>query len=342
MMIRWLSQLAAACMLLTLAGCAMPGLFKLSKDDFPKTGSQNPVIRILGMWQAAEGMAMNRTLRGFSAQILFFSQNSDLAAQVDGDVRIYVFDDQGSPEDQAMPFHEFNYTAAAWNTLMGKGALGATYAVSVPYSRPGNHEAKCALRIRYTPKGGSPVYSDMVNVVLPGTKRPKDTASPATTDDDSAVKGPEARNESPDLLDQNVSKRKPPHVRGIATTIPTPQEIQKQLHAQKTVPAAELNGKERRRIMREATVRLEVGEDGSNVSLAGYEEPETNVVPVEEVSSGRRLRKPQPDAEDSLDADDGEETPASVKPNARPPKTHILDDEERVSAESRRKSVGQA
>ena len=328
MMTRWRSRLTSAYLLLILAGCATPGLFKLSKDEFPKTGPKNPVIRILGMWQAAEGMAMNRTLRGFSAQILFFSQNSDLAAQVDGDVRIYVFDDQGSPEDQAMPFHEFNYTAAAWNTLMGKGALGATYAVSVPYSRPGNHEAKCALRIRYTPKGGSPVYSDMVNVVLPGTKKPKDTASPATTDDDSAVKGPEARNESADLPDQNVSNRKPPHARGMGTTIPTPQEIQEQLHAQQRVPAAKLDAKERRRIMREATARLASGDDTSNVSLAGYEEPEANIVPAEEASSGLRLLKPQPDADDSLDTDAAEEMPETVKSPAKPAKRHILDDEE--------------
>src|SRR5438552_2095274 len=115
------SRLAVVGSILALAGCATPGLFKMSKDDFPKAGPKNPVIRILGLWEPAEGMAMNKSSRGFSAQILFFSQNSDLAAQVDGDVRIYVFDDQGEPDDQAMPFHQFDYSAALWNALRGKG-----------------------------------------------------------------------------------------------------------------------------------------------------------------------------------------------------------------------------
>src|SRR5580658_9561753 len=72
---RWVSRLAAASALLTLAGCATPGLFKLSKDEFPKSGPKNPVIRVLGLWQPTEGLSGNKQSRGFSAQVLFFCQN---------------------------------------------------------------------------------------------------------------------------------------------------------------------------------------------------------------------------------------------------------------------------
>ena len=327
MMTHWLSRLAAASAILALAGCATPGLFKLSKDDFPKAGPKNPVIRILGLWEPAEGMAMNKSSRGFSAQILFFSQNSDLAAQVDGEVKIYVFDDQGEPEDQAMAFHEFVYPAPTWNAYMGKGPLGATYAVFIPYTRPGIHEAKCALRIRYTPKGGSPVYSDMVNVVLPGKKKHKDNASGAT-DDDSAAQEPESEDEAFSEFRRNVSKRQPPHARGMATTIPTSQEVQEQLQAQHRVPAAELSSKERRRIMREATARLDSGEDASHVAHAGYEQPAAEPVAAEESSTGRRLQNPQTNTGDLPDTEGDVESPPAVKPSAKPAMTHILDDDE--------------
>src|SRR4029077_4333933 len=106
MMTRWVSRFAAAAVLLTLAGCAAPGLFKFSKDEFPKSGPKNPVVRVLGLWQPTEGISGNKQSRGFSAQVLFFSQNIDIPAQVDGEVRVYVFDDQGPPEEVAKPIHE--------------------------------------------------------------------------------------------------------------------------------------------------------------------------------------------------------------------------------------------
>src|SRR5258708_7733961 len=108
----WFSRFALVSSLLALAGCATPNLFKSSsKEEFPKSGPRNPVIRILGMWQAADGMALNKSMRGFSGQLLFFTQNNDLAAEVNGDVQIYVFDDQGTSDEQATPFQQCKYDA---------------------------------------------------------------------------------------------------------------------------------------------------------------------------------------------------------------------------------------
>jgi hypothetical protein len=265
----FLPTLTAACLLLALAGCATPGFFKLSKAKSPKTGPKNPVIRILGMWEAADGIAHGKSTRGFSGQILFFGQNSDMPAQVDGDVRIYVFDDQGTPEQQVEAFHTFDFDAVTWNAFMFNGPLGATYAVFIPYSRPGIHEAKCALRIRYTPKGGFPSYSEMVNVVLPGTKTFKQEGQPQLTpieSDESAT-----LSSTPDVTGKTA-----PRARGISTPLPTPQEIQEQLQA-KRPHAIELDEHERRRIMSEASARLK-NESGSRIQLAGHEETELEAV----------------------------------------------------------------
>ncbi len=274
--------------LLILAGCASPGFFKFSKPDFPKTGLKNPVIRILGMWEPAEGIFDNKSCRGFSAQILFFGQNGDLPAQVDGDVLIYVFDDQQGPtEDRAMPIRKFEYPAATWNAFLSKGPLGATYSVFVPYTRPGLHEAKCALRIHYIPKVGFPAYSEMVNVVLPGIKKVKEESqtgsATSTRNRDAAAEASQAEE----------ATRNPPRARGFSATLPSREEIQDQLHAQRP-RAAELNSQERRRIMREATARLET-ENKPEIALAGYDDPEPDPASSEKNPQRRRTRNLQSD-----------------------------------------------
>src|ERR1700686_4538346 len=100
---RSIAPLALIFLLVNLAGCATTGFFKFSKDQFPRTGPKNPVVRILGLWQVAEGLWDGKTMRGFSGQVLFFGQTSDIPAQVDGDVLIYVFDDQGTSDAQIKP-----------------------------------------------------------------------------------------------------------------------------------------------------------------------------------------------------------------------------------------------
>jgi hypothetical protein len=332
----WLSRFAAATMLIALAGCAMPNVFKLSKDTAPKEGPRNPVIRILGMWQAADGMAMNKSSRGFAGQLLFFSQGSDLAVQVDGDVQIYVFDDQGTPDEQATPFQQCRYVDGAWSAHMGQGPLGATYSVFVPYTRTGFHEAKCALRIRYTPKDGQPVYSEMVNVVLPGGKR-KDKPA-ADSSDAPDVNGPEGQKDSGEPLDEAVSSRKPPYARGTSTTIPTSQAIQEQLQAQHKVPAVKLNATERRRIMREASIKDDWGKDdrenndrGNNASRvvqASHEESESEIVAGNEADAEQDVQVEQEMVEESLAADGDDDSPAPVKPAKKPAAKRVLDDDE--------------
>jgi hypothetical protein len=295
--------LTATCVLLMLAGCASPGFFKLSKGRFPKTGLKNPVRRILGMWEPAEGMAFGKSCRGFSGQILFFSQNSNLPAQVDGDVRIYVFDDQGTPEEQAVPIHEFEYPAATWNAFLFNGSLGATYSVFVPYTRPGVHEAKCSLRIRYTPKAGLPAYSDMVNVVLPGIKKIKEEGQPVAMPS-------EKRPAGSDPQPGDVTGRDAPRARGASTPLPTLQEIQEQLHA-KRPRAVELNAQERRRIMREAVARVEAS-DRPKIELTGYDEDEPERAAADERTPQRIPARDLPEDDDDFFEDN--ETKRAIEP----------------------------
>jgi hypothetical protein len=283
------SRVAVACMLLVFAGCASPGFLKWSKSEFPKTGPKNPVARILGLWEPAEGMAMGKSCRGFSAQIMFFGQAGDVPAQVDGDVRIYVFDDQGTEEERALPIHQFDYPASTWNAFLTKGPLGATYPVFVPYTRPGVHEAKCSLRIRYTSKNGIPAYSDMVNVVLPGVRKVKEEPHFEQTPSLGGLKT--NGQPHPGAVSQN-----PQPARNLLESLPTQREIQEQLQP-KRPHAVELNELERDRIMREATARLQA-KDGSRVALAEHEEFEPERTPRGRNSESRRIRRVSAEDED--------------------------------------------
>jgi hypothetical protein len=171
----------AACLtLLFAAGCAsldlkVPGLEKPP----PKASAKNPVIDVLCLWEPAEGTGLdNLPTRGFAGQVLFITPGSAEAAQVDGKVRIYVFDDVGTPEEQQTPIHQFDFDATSWNVFMHKSDLGAAYQVFIPYTRKGDHEAHCVLRVRYESPDGRQVLSKMAQVPLSGKKkepRPADT-----------------------------------------------------------------------------------------------------------------------------------------------------------------------
>jgi hypothetical protein len=87
-------------------------------------------------------------------------------------VRIYLFDNHGTPAEQTKPIHQFDFTAATWQAHLRDGNLGPSYHVFVPYVRGGHEQVECSLQVRFTPKDGPVVYSDMTSVVLPGTTEP--------------------------------------------------------------------------------------------------------------------------------------------------------------------------
>jgi|GEM_PF-1304573 len=141
------------------------------KKLFQKKKNRIPV-RCDVRWEAAKGPKLNgQPGRGFRGWVNFFAPGSPEPVKVDGDVRIYVFDDQGTIEEQAKPIHQFDFNAVTWNAYLYKKEIGPTYGLFVPYTRPNNLEAKVSLMIRLKPKIGSVIYSDMVTIHLPGTKR---------------------------------------------------------------------------------------------------------------------------------------------------------------------------
>ncbi len=302
---RWTVFLTVSWLAASLAGCASTGLFKSSKNDFPKAGPKHPVTHLVGVWQPAMGPFENRTMRGFTGQVLFFSEGSDQPVQVDGDVRIYVFDDQGSPEQQVVPIHELTITAAEWSSLLSRGPLGATYNIFIPYIRPGNHEAKCALRIRYIPKGGGPAaYSDMVNICLEGKKKAVPADSPAK-DDDTAVTGQGDSARSANSESNQVALRNTAPARQLAETISVPDEARPPRAPRRA--AGDLTDEDRARLKRQAHERVKA-EMGHDVVLVDRDGLPADRAPIPKQSSARPVADPSDDAAESDDwEEDGDE-----------------------------------
>ncbi len=168
-----ITGLLGVCLLL-LSGCGTSGLnFNMTAQKFEKESADNPVEQIIPVWHEGEGPGTDQHVvsRGFSGQIYFITNNKGLPSEVNGKVRIYLFDDQGEGEELEKPIHQFDFDASTWKAHLTITKLGPAYSVFIPYTRPGRHRAECALRIRFTPVNGTPVFSQMAALSLEGVKK---------------------------------------------------------------------------------------------------------------------------------------------------------------------------
>lgn len=142
--------------------------------DYPIAGTDDPALRVVGTWEASRGLGIrNREARGFAGRIKFLTKTST-PATVDGSLDIYLFDDQGTEEENETPIHRFQYSPEVWAICARKTNDGPIYEVFVPYTRDGNHAAKCDLVVKFTPKDGPAILSDLVTVALHGENQADD------------------------------------------------------------------------------------------------------------------------------------------------------------------------
>jgi hypothetical protein len=158
------------------SGCAQTSLFKGAAKIEAATPKE-PAVKLLCIWEPARGRGPNgMPTRGMAGQLMFFTRSNPSPVAVDGDVRIYLFDNAGTREEQAKPIHQFDFTPETWQAHLRDGNLGPSYHLFVPYVRGGFQQVECSLQVRFTPKEGPVVYSEMTSVVLPGnTESAEDT-----------------------------------------------------------------------------------------------------------------------------------------------------------------------
>lgn len=164
----------ALCVLLT--GCATSGLVSEATPHkkFVKATPQNPAVKCLCVWQTADGFdSEGKPCRGVAGQVFFFNRDNAVPVMVNGDVHVFVFDDQGTEADQSKPLSQFDIDRQTWNTQLTRTQFGPAYRLFVPYTRPGRNQAELAVRLRMTPDSGPVVYSDLSTINLTGHKPEK-------------------------------------------------------------------------------------------------------------------------------------------------------------------------
>jgi hypothetical protein len=156
--------------LLSVSGCTATGLIGWPNGKYPQATARRPVAQVVCVWQPADGKGLDDLpSRGFAGQVFFFTKDDPTPVQADGDVRVYLFDDQGAADgDASKPIHQFDFTDGAWKQYFRPSQFGATYQLFIPYVRTGTHQAKCSLRVRLTPSDGPVVYSELAEITLPG------------------------------------------------------------------------------------------------------------------------------------------------------------------------------
>ena len=178
---RTLPRLLACWLLLTTVGCATLNLTNMDLRS-RKATARNPVLRVVCLWEPAEGRDPKGVpCQGFAGQILFLT-NTSLPVSIEGAVRVYQFDDQGTAEEQAKPMHTFDFDSGAWARHYSYGTLGPAYNVFIPYMRRGVYDATCALRVRLSPKHGPVVFSEMTSLELLGFDQGKRPLKAPLTD----------------------------------------------------------------------------------------------------------------------------------------------------------------
>lgn len=190
-----------AVMTLSVTGCSSTkSLVDLRKDEFQWASASNPAVQIVTIWEPAEGNDLDgMPTRGFAGQLIFIGRDSTPLA-IDGDMKIYVFDNIGTRDQQSKPIHRFDFSSDAWNLHLVNGSLGPSYNLFIPYTRKGEHrQVQCSLRTMFKTDGGQSIISEMVSVTLPG---PKSDANGLTVED-SAIRQASAEHASEQSVDSN-------------------------------------------------------------------------------------------------------------------------------------------
>ena len=173
-----LSFVALTAVAAAFTGCTGRNLLDWKKAPVVTADEKNPVVRIVALWEPSEGCGLNKLpTRGFAGQLLFFTSKSNAPVLVDGDVRVYLYDMMGTPDERAKPIHQFDFQRDAWQKHAVDGMLGPSYQLFVPYVRNHPYQAQCSLRVRLQPQRGAVAYSELIHVTLPGPIKNTDSES---------------------------------------------------------------------------------------------------------------------------------------------------------------------
>ncbi len=162
-------KIVPAFLIIMFSGCAAVNMSALTFWAADKPAET--VSNIMGLWQPGEGRdPQGMPARGFAGQVFFFTHGNEAPVKVTGRVKVYVFDDQGTPDEQRKPIHIYEFDEGSWNAYCTKTNIGYAYQVFIPYPKPGDFRAVCSLRVKHTADNSEFTLSEPADILLNGRK----------------------------------------------------------------------------------------------------------------------------------------------------------------------------
>lgn len=324
---RFALSLTLAVMMSSCLGCAT--LQMPFGKRMPKASAADPATQILCLWQPGDGQdPKGMPCKGFHGQILFLSSRKATPVQIEGEVMIYIFDDQGTPEEQAKPIHRYQFDNGSWAIHLAKTSFGPAYSVFVPYPKHGITDANCSMRVRLKPKQGPTIFSEFSNMQLNGNKKIQrgEDAKPSTSE--------EVDHLTAEILADTIRRTttiptspQPKTIATVAGTTPESEANQVKLASHEVVTETAKPSAEAERIRQLEMMVQQLLDQKANVtsaparSIQGSFEPDQLAENPAEDESGERLKMGRP----RTSRRKAEPTP--VRSSGRR-QTHPLDDDQ--------------
>ena len=296
---------ATSLFLFSSSGCSSLSLPRFGENT-NASGSLKPA-RCLCLWQPVDSEdAAGQPVRGFGGQVYFFAADSEEPIEVNGDVRVFVFDDIGTPTQQARPKDVQDFDSFAWQSFLTESQFGTNYTVFLPYAQASKYESVCSLRLRLVQSDGTQLFSDMATVKLSGKPREDKSIRQLVSPREHSIDSERSRELRVDLQRRGNSNR--------AATIGSIQEGSLSRRSESEINDQHLDEHARLRIQRYESqltemhgVYTENGDRSRSPSRRTLESEISDLMPdIQRVSHGntRSLQKVKPAAHEVFSTDE--------------------------------------
>lgn len=159
--------------LIGFSGCAsMKESLTNVPNPFEDPASREPAS-VSAAWAPASRVVDGVPERGFAGKVFFLNAKTEKGVKIDGDLIVFAYDEYpGRSVNDAAADKQYPYLAEDLKGLVSKRSkdLGYSYSLWIPWDRAGSEgeEKTISLLVKYVPKKGSAIQSNLAKGYLPG------------------------------------------------------------------------------------------------------------------------------------------------------------------------------
>lgn len=116
------------------------------------------------------------SMRGFGGRLMFYPVKGGEAVEVDGELTVYAYVEDGGVPRSEQPDRKFVFTSEQLAKVQSKTNLGHSYSVWLPWGPVDGETVHMSLIARFQPKDGQAIVGEQTKNLLPGKDDPRDRA----------------------------------------------------------------------------------------------------------------------------------------------------------------------